>query len=112
MHAPSHNSGCSFSTIHLLEIVLTYSSTVGASITSTSALLQSPDQGKPNGEQSSKTKNLLKKLKEENQQRKEKVQHVSHEEAERMTGYGENTGKERDEREKTVKGGSLATLLF
>ncbi|KAF2801013.1 hypothetical protein K505DRAFT_355095 [Melanomma pulvis-pyrius CBS 109.77] len=96
MPSPSHDSG----------------SKGGASITSTEPLLQSPDQGKVSGEKPSKIKSLLKKLNEENEQRKKEVQHVSHEEAERMTGYGENTGKERDGKEKTKKGLSLATLLF
>ncbi|ORY14864.1 hypothetical protein BCR34DRAFT_559600 [Clohesyomyces aquaticus] len=94
MPSPSHDSGCC------------------ASNTSTEPLLQSPDRGKASGEKPSKTKSFLKKLKEENEQRKEKVQHVSHEEAERMTGHGENTGKERAGKEKTNKAPFLATLLF
>jgi len=88
------------------------SSKGGASITSTEALLQSPDQKKVGGEKLSKTQSFLKKLKEDNEKRKEKVQHVSHEEAERMTGYGENTRKESDGKEKRNKVPSLTTLLF
>jgi hypothetical protein len=37
---------------------------------------------------------------------------TTHEDAERVTGYGENTRKERDSKEKTSKVPSLATLIL
>jgi hypothetical protein len=83
-----------------------------ASITSTSSLLQKPSQDDASGEKAAKPKSLLQKLKEENEKRKEKVQHVSHEEAERITGYGENTAEEKAGREKKGTDSSLAALFF
>jgi hypothetical protein len=71
-----------------------------------------PNERIASGERPSNTKTFLKKLKEENEQRKEKVQHVSYEEAERMTGYGDNTRKDRDGSEKKNKDLSLGALLF
>ncbi|KAF2647297.1 hypothetical protein K491DRAFT_699715 [Lophiostoma macrostomum CBS 122681] len=83
----------------------------GASIASTEPLIHSPGQRKASRGKPSKTKSFWKKLKEENEQRKQKVQHVSHEEAERMTGYGENAVGKKDDKERTIKGSSLAALF-
>jgi hypothetical protein len=64
------------------------------------------------GGKTAKTKSFFQKLREENKQRKQKVQHVSHEEAERITGYGENSGKKGDGREKKGTDMSLVALIF
>jgi hypothetical protein len=64
------------------------------------------------GEKGAKPKSLLQKLKEENEQRKEKVQHVSYEEAERIPGYGEITAEEKAGREKKSGTDISLTALF
>lgn len=62
---------------------------------------------------SKQSRSLLQKLRAENAERKEKeIQHVSPEQAEAITGYGEErTKREEEERKRTGKRGGNTNLI-